>query len=149
MLNSTFDAIALTETMHLSLYEPNPQRYDDIFGHIQGGGNPMVRYRGSSYQNGSGFPQILKALFAKLASFAQPVLRAAAPHARKAFAAAQPHLKEAAMNAVRDMADRGAEAIAKRFEPTQEGQGLKRKRLTHNKAKKVRRIPPRDLPDFI
>ncbi|GAU89452.1 hypothetical protein RvY_02001 [Ramazzottius varieornatus] len=39
----------------------------------------MVRYRGSAYQNGSGFPQVLKALFAGVAAMAQLALRAAAP----------------------------------------------------------------------
>ena len=135
--------------MPLIVYEPDPKRYEDVFSHIQGRGNPMVRYRGSAYQNGSGFPQILKSLFAKLASFAKPVLAAAVPHARKAFEAAEPHLREAASGAVKDVTTRARNAIAQRFDSLQEGQGRKRKARRGPSVKRLRRIPPIDLPDFI
>ena len=135
--------------MPLIVYEPDPKRYEDVFSNIQGGGNPMVRYRGSAYQNGSGFPQILKSLFAKLASFAKPVLAAAVPHARKAFEAAEPHLREAASGAVKDVTTRARNAIAQRFDSLQEGQGRKRKARRGPSVKRLRRIPPIDLPDFI
>lgn len=135
--------------MPLQRYEPDPKRYDDVFSHIQGGGNPMVRYRGSAFQNGSGFPQVLKALFSKLAMLAKPVLRAAAPHARKAFEAAEPHLREAANTAVNDISSKASEAISRRL-TAQEGQGRKRRRATSSrKVKRLCRIPPKNLPDFI
>ena len=107
--------------MPLVAYQPDPKRYDNVFTFIQGGGNPMVRYRGSAYQDGSGFPQILKSLLAELAAFAKPMLRAAVPHARKAFEAAQPHLREAATNAVNDLSTKATEAISRRLS-AQEGQ---------------------------
>ena len=95
--------------MSLIPYTPDPQRYNEVFSSIQGGGNHMVRYRGAAYQNGSGFPQLLKSLFAR---FIKPVLSAAAPHARKTFEAAQPHLREAANSAVGHATARVSEAIA-------------------------------------
>ena len=133
--------------MSLIPYTPDPQRYNEIFGSIQGGGNPMVRYRGAAYQNGSGFPQILKSLFAR---FIKPVLSAAAPHARKAFEAAQPHSREAANSAVSNATARVSEAIAKRLALDQEGQGgPKRRRRTSHPTRRLKRIPPRNIPDFI
>ncbi|XP_055345379.1 uncharacterized protein LOC129593196, partial [Paramacrobiotus metropolitanus] len=64
--------------MPLVAYVPDPRRYENVFV-SQTGGSALIRYRGT-LQNGSGFPQILKNLFAKLSAFAQPILRKAAPH---------------------------------------------------------------------
>ena len=116
--------------MPLVTYVPDPLRYQNVFDSIQGGGNPMVRYRGAAYQNGSGLPQILKSLLAKLADFARPILSAAALHTRRAFEAATPHLQEAATGAVKDITNRKVGAISKRLnaEETQAAQGLKRQR---------------------
>ena len=138
--------------MPLVAYVPDPLRYQNVFGSIQGGGNPMVRYRGAAYQNGSGLPQILKAIFAKLANFARPIISAATPLARKAFEAATPHLQEAATGAVKDITNRTVSAISKKLNPeeTQAGQGLKRQRGGRKiSSKRIRRIPPRNIPDFI
>ena len=137
--------------MPLVAYVPDPLRYQNVFDSIQGGDNPTVRYRGAAYQNGSGFPQILKSLLAKLINFARPMISAAAPHARKAFEAATPHLQEAAAGAVKDITNRTVGAISKRLsaDETQAGQGLKRQtggRKTS--SKRLRRIPPRNIPDF-
>ena len=135
--------------MPLVVYEPDVKRYEEVFSHVQGGGNPMVRYRGSTYQNGSGFPQILKSLIAKIASFAKPILSAAAPHARRAFEAAEPHLREAATTAAKDVTNRAREALSQKFATLQEGQGRKRLARKSYATKRIRRIPPVDLPDFI
>ena len=138
--------------MPLVAYVPDPLRYQNVFDSIQGGGNPMVRYRGAAYQNGSGLPQILKSLLAKLANFVRPVISAAAPHARRAFEAATPHLQEAATGAFKDITNRTVGAISKRLNPeeTQAGQGLKRQRGGRKtSSKRLRRIPPRNIPDFI
>ena len=135
--------------MPLMAYQPDPKRYDDVFSFIQGGGNPMVRYRGSAYQNGSGFPQILKSLLAKLAAFAKPMLRATVPYAREAFEAAEPHLREATTIAVNDLSTKATEAISRRLS-AQEGQGRKRRRApATRRVKRLCRIPPKNLPDFI
>lgn len=113
----------------------------------------MVRYRGSLYQNGSGFfPQILKNLFSKIANFSRPILRAAAPHAKAAMLAAQPHLREAASGIVKNTTDHISNAITRKLAP-QEGSGRKRKRKATRekppkKGRKTRRIPPLDIPDF-
>jgi hypothetical protein len=128
--------------MPLVAYVPDPRRYDEIFLDQTGYGT-LVRYRGSNLQNGSGFfPQILKNLFARF-------VRTAAPHAKAAFAAAAPHLKEAAGEVFKDTSKSIGDAISRRLAP-QEGQGVKRKRRTlkPRRVKKLRRIPPRDIPDL-
>ena len=138
--------------MPLVAYVPDPLRYQNVFDSIRGGGNPMVRYRGAAYQNGSGLPQILKSLLAKLANFVRPVISAAAPLARETFEAATPHLQEAATGAFKDITNRTVGAIPKRLNPeeTQVGQGLKRQRGGRKtSSKRLRRIPPRNIPDFI
>ena len=134
--------------MPLVEYVPDPRRYDGVFVSQLGYG-PMIRYRGSSNQHGSGFPQLLKALFSKIAAFAKPILRTAAPHARKAFEAAQPHLQEAATGLVRDVGSKATEAISKKLTELQDGSGRKRKKIGQRKAKKTRRLPLHKLPDFI
>ena len=150
--------------MPLSAYNPDPKRYEEIFGSsVQGGGN-MVRYRGAAYQNGTGFPQVLKALLAKFAALARPVLRAAAPHARRAFEVATPHLREAATSAARNITERATDAIVQRLEESlttalaagQAGHGGRRRRLKASpkaappakRLKRLQRIPPHHLPDF-
>ena len=128
--------------MPLVPYVPDPRRYEEIFVEQTGYGT-LVRYRGSNLQNGSGFfPQILKNFFARF-------IKTAAPHAKAAFAAATPHLKEAAGEVFKDTTTRLGEAINRRLAP-QEGQGLKRRRkaLKPKRVKRLRRIPPRDLPDL-
>ena len=131
-------------------YVPDPKRYDEVFVLSMAGGS-MDRYRGSATQNGSGFPQILKSLFAKIASFARPLLRSAAPHAKRAFAAAEPHLKEAASGLVKDLTDKASTAINNGLDSIQEGQGRKRRRRMKGagRIKRLKRIPPFDLPDYI
>ena len=135
--------------MPLIAYEPDPKRYDEVLTSIQGGGNLMVRYRGSAYQNGSGFLQVIKSLLAKLAAFAEPMLRAIVSHARKVFQAAEPHLMEAATTTVNDLSTKATEAISRRLS-AQEGQGRKRRRTpASRKVKRLCRIPPRNLSGFI
>jgi len=129
--------------MPLVPYTPDVRRYDGVFV-TQIGSGAMVRYRGNAMQNGSGFPQILKSLFAKVGSFVRPLLRQAAPHARAAVTAAMPHLKEAASGAIKDVTAQATQALARKLTP-QEGSG-KRKRRGVTK-KKTRRIPPYNLPD--
>ena len=135
--------------MPLITYEPDPKRYDEVFTFIQGGGKSMVRYSRSAYQNGSGMPQVIKSLLAKLAAFAKPMLGAAVPHARKAFQAAEPYLREAVPTAINDLSTKPTEAISRRLS-AREGQGRKRRRAPANRrAKRLCRIPPRNLPNFI
>lgn len=63
----------------------------------KGGSGYVTRYHGSAFQNdASFFSQNLKNLFAKIANFSRPILRAAVTHAKVAFDAAKPHLGEAA-----------------------------------------------------
>jgi len=84
--------------MPLVAYVPDASRYNNVFV-SQFGTGVMTHYRGSPYQNGSGFiPQILKNLFSKIGNFVKPILRQAAPHAKAAMEAAAPHLKEAAIS---------------------------------------------------
>jgi hypothetical protein len=127
--------------MPLVPYVPDPRRYDDVFADQVGHGT-LVRYRGSNLQNGSGFfPQILKNFFARL-------MRTAAPHAKAAFSAASPYLKEAATEVFKDTTAQIGEAISRKIAP-QEGQGIKRKRIPPSRIKRLKRIPPRDIPDFL
>ena len=95
--------------------------------------------------------QVLRSLVSKLAGLAQPVLRAAAPHAQKVLEAAIPHITDAATTAVKNTTDRAAAAISKRIAAVQEGHGVAKKRRASKKpysVKRIRRIPPRNLPDF-
>ena len=78
--------------MPVVTYVPDVGRYEDVFGSQQGS-DVMVRYRGSKYQNGSGFPLFLKNIFSKIGSFVRPLLQQAAPQAKAAMNAAAPHLK--------------------------------------------------------
>ncbi|XP_055336729.1 uncharacterized protein LOC129587145 [Paramacrobiotus metropolitanus] len=132
--------------MPLVAYVPDPRRYENVFV-SQTGGSALIRYRGT-LQNGSGFPQILKNLFAKLSAFAQPILRKAAPHAKAALEAATPHLQEAATGAIKEVASRAGTAIGKRF-ASQEGEGVRKKRRVRRKVLRVKRIPPTNIPDFL
>ena len=136
--------------MPLVEYVPDPRRYEDIFSNQVGYG-AIVRYRGQ-YQNGSGFfPQILKNIFAKIANFARPILRAAAPHARAAIEAAQPHLNETATGFIQETTSKLSDAVTHKLTP-QEGSGVrKKKRYAKPSAavKRIRRIPPLNIPDFI
>ena len=136
--------------MPLVPYIPDPQRYDGVFVTQTGYGN-LARYRGSAMQNGSGFPQILKSLFAKIAAFAKPILRNAVPHARKAFEAAQPHLQEAASGLIKEVGDKTSDAINRKLSNIQEGQGVKKKKrkTITKKNKHLQRIQPHHLPDFL
>lgn len=138
--------------MPLVEYVPDPRRYEDVFT-TQTGHGPIVRYRGSHFQNGSGFfPQVLKNLFSKVASFAKPFVAAAAPHAKAALAAAQPHLSEAASGLVKEATNRLSEAVSRRLS-RQEGTGRRKRKKSKksrssSKRKRLRRIPPIDIPDF-
>lgn len=138
--------------MPLVEYIPDKGRYEGIFSNQVGYG-PIIRYRGSHYQSGSGFfPQVLKNVFAKIVNFTKPIIAAAAPHAKAAVLAAQPHLREAATGVVKETTDRLSKAIANKLVP-QEGSGRKRKKKTVGKkslrrSKKLRRIPPLNIPDF-
>ena len=129
--------------MPLVTYVPDVARYEDVFG-SQSGSGVMVRYRGSPYQNGSGFPLFLKNIFSKIGSFVRPLLRQAAPHARAAMNAAVPHLKDAATGAIKEAASQATQAIARKLS-AQEGTG--RRRGLTMKKKKTRRIPPFNIPD--
>lgn len=133
--------------MPLVQYVPDARRYDNVFV-SQFGTGVMVRYRGSPYQNGSGFiPQILKNLFSKIGNFVKPLLRQAAPHARAALDAATPHLKEAATGVIKDVTTQAAEAVAKRL-ASQEGSGKRTRRgVTKKKTPRLTRIPPYNIPD--
>jgi len=122
-------------------YVPDVGRYEDVFGSQHGSG-VMVRYRGSPYQNGSGFPLFLKKIFSKIGSFVRPLLQQAAPHAKAAMNAAAPHLKEAATGAIKEAATQATQAIAKKLS-LQEGRGVTKKK----KRKKTRRIAPFNIPD--
>ncbi len=133
--------------MPLVPYEPDPRRYDDVFV-TQLGGAVLVRYRGSPYQNGSGFfPQVLKNLFSKIGALIRPIVRRAAPHAQAAMTAAMPHLQEAASGAIKEATAQATNAIARKF-ANQEGSGKRsRKAVTKKKTKKSYRIAPYNIPD--
>jgi len=133
--------------MPLVQYIPDAGRYDNVFV-SQFGTGVMVRYRGSPYQNGSGFiPQILKNLFSKIGNFVKPLLRQVAPHAKAALYAASPHLKEAANGVIKDVTSQATEAIAKRL-AAQEGNGKRRRTgVTKKKRLRLTRIPPFNIPD--
>jgi hypothetical protein len=137
--------------MPLVEYVPDPRRYEDIFANQVGYG-PIVRYQGSNLQNGSGFfPQLLKNLFAKIANFAKPFVTAATPHVKSAFEAAKPHLRDAASGAVKEATSRVTDALARNLAPQQEGSGIRKKKRYAKKTttvKRIRRIPPIDIPDF-
>ena len=73
--------------------------HEELFTSYQiGHGEALARYRGSYVQNGCGFmlPAFLRTLFTRIASFAKPIIKTAAPHVKTAFEAAKPHLKTAA-----------------------------------------------------
>ena len=125
-------------------YVPDVARYEDVIGSQHGSG-VMMRYRGSPYQNGSGFPLFLRNIFSKIGSFVKPLLRQAAPHAKAAMNAAAPHLKEAATGAIKEAATQATQAIARKLSP-QEGSG-KRRGVTKKKKRRTRRIPPFNIPD--
>ena len=133
--------------MPLVEYIPDPSRYDDVFA-SQSGGSVMVRYRGSPYQNGSGFFSLLRNVFSKVGNFLRPVLAHAAPHAQAAINAAVPHLQEAATGAIKDVASKASDAIGRKLAPPQEGAGRKRKRVL-KATRKPKRLNPFDIPDFI
>ena len=132
--------------MQLVAYVPDASRYDNVFV-SQFGTGVMTRYRGSPYQNGSGFiPQILKNLFSKIGNFVKPILRQAAPHAKAAMDAAAPHLKEAAGGVIKEAASQATQAVFRRLIP-QEGSGRQRRGVTKKRKAHSTRIQPYNIPD--
>ena len=121
-------------------FVPDPGYYNDAFS-LQVGHGPMVRYRGTLLQNGSGF---FSSLLSRIGAFARPLLKSAMPHAKRAFEAATPHLREAVSDLVKDMTKSATEAISRKLSESQEGSGRKRK-MTSKSAIKATRAPRKKL----
>jgi hypothetical protein len=157
--------------MQLKEFVPDPDLFLRMMEENQVGHGPLGRYRGAAMQNGAGFvlPAFLRTIFAKVARFAAPIVRSAAPHAKAAIAAAKPHLAEAGKTMVSETAKTMAakldsllaSATTSPQADAQTGQGRKRRRrgtkahsTKHPKMgrsrltiKKLRRISPSDYPD--
>lgn len=129
--------------MALIPYIPDPQRYDDGFL-VQLYMDRTARYSGSGTQSDLGFsPQILKDIFGSIGEFVDPVLQRAVPHGRAAFVAARPHLAELASDKMRQSASRISQAIYKKL--IQQSKGVRKRKW----RSKVRRIPPKNVPDYV
>ena len=156
--------------MQLKEFVPQPELFIQMMEENQVGHGPLGRYRGAAMQNGAGFvlPAFLRTIFSRVARFAAPIIRSAAPHAKAAMAAAKPHLAEAGKTVVSEAAKSVATKLDNLFstvtspgEEPQVGQGRKRRRKQTSSyaikkprtgrsritVKKLQRISPYDYPD--
>jgi hypothetical protein len=147
--------------MGLKRFVPEEDLFEQIFSSNQVGNGALGRYRGSDLQNGAGLGNFLRTLFSRVAKFATPLVRSAAPHLRAGLASATPHLREAAKSVLTETGNHLARKVSNLFDTTSEqqqqqqsGTGRKRKAISkkpHNprrrKTIKLSRVAPYDLPD--
>jgi hypothetical protein len=145
--------------MVLKRFEPDTSLYDHIFDSNQVGHGALGRYRGSDLQNGAGLGSFLRGLFSRVARFATPLVRSAAPHVKAGFTAATPHLREAAQSVLTEAGSALAKKVGNLLDPTTTQTGSGRAPITKKKKQKpkqkrrsrktirITRLPPYDVPD--
>jgi hypothetical protein len=139
--------------MVLQEFKPEAGLYEELLMSNQIGHGPLGRYRGSDLQNGSGIGSFLRSMFSRVARFATPLIRTAAPHMKAALESAKPHLSNAANTVVTEASKNIVSRIAETLGASQQQQGSGKRKIIQKKHPKKRRIknlsriPPFDLPD--